>query len=214
MEQKDIIDFLKEYTDNLRSETLSYLDSVREEVLGYVETLKGPQGHTGVGLPGRSGKDADEEKIIRKILDAIPKPKNLNEKEIIGKILAAIPRPSDGRDGADITVVTSEVLFEKLKPELDKYLDKVRPRILGEARRLGGGGGGGGGTMEKITITGTVNGTNDVFTLSKTYTFLALYWNGQLQEETTHYTKSGTTITFTAGNIPTAGTLHGFGQPS
>jgi len=53
--------------------------------------------------------------------------------------------------------------------------------------------------------TGTVNGTNLSFTLSFSPAQTAsveVYVNGLLQKQTTHYTISGSTITFTSGNAP------------
>jgi len=79
-------------------------------------------------------------------------------------------------------------------------------------------GGGGGGTLQDITVTGTINGSNTSFTLDRNYAFLALYMNGQRIRSgntcsaTVDYTKSGTTITMCVAP-PTDSVLHGEGQP-
>ena len=109
-----------------------------------------------------------------------------------------------GKEALDINKLSG---VEELKAELKDALGKVRLGGRGFGRA-----GGFGGPLVKIIITGTVNGTNAAFTLDKDYSYIMLFWNGQLQEETTHYTRAGQTITFTTGNIPTSGTLHGVGQ--
>lgn len=55
--------------------------------------------------------------------------------------------------------------------------------------------------------SGTVNGSNDTFTLANTPVAgtVQLYNNGLRQTLTTDYTISSATITFTAGNIPLTG---------
>jgi len=75
------------------------------------------------------------------------------------------------------------------------------------------GGGGGSGVVEVyIAVNGTIDGTNGsdgnaVFTLatSQTLSIIKLYKNGTLQTPNTSYTRVGTTITFTAGNVPIVG---------
>lgn len=56
-----------------------------------------------------------------------------------------------------------------------------------------------------LTITGTINGVNNTFTLSSSPHTLKLYRNGLLQNPGVDYTLSGVTITFLAGSIPFAG---------
>lgn len=188
-------------------------EELKKEVFDYAGTLVGPpgeKGQDGLTVHGRDGRTPTKEELLALIAPLI-KPGKDGRTPTITELKAIIepliPTPIPGKNGKDITEVAAEALWEKIKPILDKYLDKVRPRVLGRAS------GGGGGFLQKITVTGTVNGVNASFTLDKPYTSLFLFWNGQLQEETTHYTRSGATITFVAGQIPTSGTLHGMGQP-
>lgn len=89
--------------------------------------------------------------------------------------------------------------------------------IIVSARGLAGnsanaGGGGGDCSMEHATISGTINSSNDTFTVTETYSFMILFRNGIEQTQGTDYTLSGTTITFLGGAIPQTGdTLDGYG---
>jgi len=105
-------------------------------------------------------------------------------------------------DRVDVSAIRG---LDELVKELKTSFGKVRMGVFGR-------GGGFAGPFRTLTVTGAVNGTNDAFTIDKDYAFIMLYWNGQFQQPTTHYTRAGRTCTFTAGNIPTAGTIHGVGQ--
>lgn len=68
-----------------------------------------------------------------------------------------------------------------------------------------------GDLFEQEIPSGTVDGVNDEFTLSKTPIFpkaLIVFLNGVIQAQGAHYTVSGTTITFTTppalGQVPYA----------
>lgn len=69
--------------------------------------------------------------------------------------------------------------------------------------------GGSGGTRTEEVPSGTVNGSNDTFTLSNSplSNTLNLFLNGLRQKSgaSNDYTLSGSTITFTAGMIPQTG---------
>jgi hypothetical protein len=67
------------------------------------------------------------------------------------------------------------------------------------------GGGGDVGAPTNAAITGTIDGTNDTFTLPSTYLRVLLYRNGALLNENVAYTISGATITFLPGYIPQTG---------
>jgi len=60
------------------------------------------------------------------------------------------------------------------------------------------------GTPTVETPTGTKNGSNLEFTLSGTPVFLIVRKGSEVMTQTTHYTFTGTTLTFTAGNAPAA----------
>lgn len=64
------------------------------------------------------------------------------------------------------------------------------------------------GTPKQEQCSGTVNGTNPTFTVSQLPIgddAFQLYMNGVLLRKTTHYTRSGVTITMQAGSIPEVG---------
>lgn len=61
------------------------------------------------------------------------------------------------------------------------------------------------------TPAGAVNGVNDTFALSdepSPAASLRLYLNGVLQRPGTHFTLSGSTITYSAGFLPQTGDVH------
>lgn len=66
---------------------------------------------------------------------------------------------------------------------------------------------GGGSVAENITPTGTINGTNTAFTLPNTpiASSVKLYLSGLRMQQTTHYSVSGSTITFVSGFQPVSG---------
>jgi len=61
------------------------------------------------------------------------------------------------------------------------------------------------GVFDSVSISGSVDGVNATFTTPTTYDILLVYVNGVLQRAGTHYTISGTTLTFTSGFIPATG---------
>jgi autotransporter-associated beta strand protein len=66
---------------------------------------------------------------------------------------------------------------------------------------------GGGSVAENITPSGTINGTNTAFTLPNTPidSSVKLYLSGLRLAQTTHYSVSGSTITFVSGFQPVSG---------
>lgn len=184
-------------SESAQKEIKEKLNSITEEIISKnIDFLKGEKGDDGlVGKDGVSGRDGFD---------------GLDGKTPIKNI--------DYFDGSPDTPeqIKEKILKVKLPIEAIANLQS----ILDELRKMrtssffgGRGGGGGGGTPETLVITGTVDGQNDTFTLNKPFTFIVLHWNGQFQEPTTHYTISGTTITFVDGHIPTEGTIHGYGHP-
>ena len=59
--------------------------------------------------------------------------------------------------------------------------------------------------MQRLTITGTIDGTNPTFTLSAAPVILKFYRNGLLQSPTADYGLSGTVITCLPASIPDTG---------
>jgi len=71
--------------------------------------------------------------------------------------------------------------------------------------------------LSPVTVTGTINGTNKVFTLSfspNPSSSILLIYNGQLQQQGVDYTLSGTTITFTVAPTVASPILAFAGQGS
>jgi len=66
------------------------------------------------GEPGKAGKDADEDKIIERILSKIPEPKKIDTKELENKILSKIPK------------VDLEPISEKIEKLNENTLKKVK----------------------------------------------------------------------------------------
>ena len=61
--------------------------------------------------------------------------------------------------------------------------------------------------ITRETPSGTVNGSNDTFTLSHTPSLEQIYVNGLLQKKTVAYNITGATVTFTASYIPQTGDI-------
>ena len=68
-------------------------------------------------------------------------------------------------------------------------------------------GGGSGGTLASVSVSGTINGVNAAFTLGSNPTIAFVYVNGVLQVAGTHYTRSGTAVTFDSAWIPGTGDI-------
>lgn len=62
-----------------------------------------------------------------------------------------------------------------------------------------------GAQFTALTVSGTIDGVNAVFTLSDTPLNLDLYKNGVLQLSPTMYTLAGNVVTFTSNFIPSPG---------
>ncbi len=95
-------------------------------------------------------------------------------------------------------------------------------RVDGSSGPCGSGGGGAGSSFaDAETPTGTVNGSNTVFTLAASpspASSLALYRNGLLMRPGTDYQMSGNAVTFFVASVPQTGDLlaayYRFANPS
>lgn len=61
--------------------------------------------------------------------------------------------------------------------------------------------------MQRLTITGAINGVNDTFTLNVIPSFLKIYRNGVLQKPAVDFVLTGNSVVFQAGAIPLTGDL-------
>lgn len=114
-----IVETLKPALDNLNENS----KIVKDELLKAVQQLS--ENVSGIKMiPGKDGKDVDEEKIIKKITEAIlkriPTPKDgkdgkdadiVDKKQIIKEILRQIPKPQNGKDA---TVNIDEIIGKLL----------------------------------------------------------------------------------------------------
>lgn len=145
------------------------------------------------GKDGVDGNDADEEKILSRLVELIPKPKNGDTPTIDYDKVAKMVR-SQVKDGEDAKV-DYDKLFEMMKEkltidhvpglrgEIDSYRNQLAGKVYGEDTWARGGGdtvkAGTGviitinadgqkvinvpGGVTPLTPTGTVNGVNKVF---------------------------------------------------
>lgn len=144
------------------------------------------------GVDGQSPSQSQIEAIIRPL---IPKP-------VKGKDGKDGKPGRDGLDGQDglpgqngkDAVIDLESLAQELLPLILPQLPQVKPQelrgITGARSR----------NPSSVTVSGTKNGTNKVFTLAKqsfSTAGLFLYVNGKKQLINTDFTLAGVTITFT-----------------
>jgi len=135
------------------------------------------------GKDGKDGRDADEEKIVDNVLTKVPK-----------------PTPKEIRDYLE-TLKGDERLDWKSIDGLEEALKDAR---VGTGTTIFGGSGVSKIGVERFildpyTPTGTINGTNTDFVLTKApnpAASLKVFRNGMLQSLTEDYTISGKTITF------------------
>lgn len=146
------------------------------------------------GDPGEPGKDADEQSIIRAVLARIE-----------------IPEPIKGDPGKD-AAFDEEKVFTKFVSLLqkNKLLDATHIKGLQgwvkdgtkyQFEQLMHGGGSKQFSTQAGTITGTVNGSNTVFTLPFASSNWKVYADGARQVSTGDYTIAGTTLTFVVAPI-------------
>jgi hypothetical protein len=145
----------------------------------------------------KDGKDADEEIIVNKVISKIEIPEVEDLENNIPKLGTQI------RDALEL--LQGE---ERLDMDAIAGLSEALEELRG-IRKLGGGGGFSKIAMEgKIiddeTPTGTINGTNKIFTLASSpnpISSLKVYRGGARQRITEDYTLSGKTITFTIAPV-------------
>lgn len=160
---------VQEYRDIIsRNEFI--LDSYKREV-ERLHTLPHIKGETGA-----AGRDADENRIIARVLTQLPVVENgrdADEDKIFRAVLANLPKFKNGVDGKD-AVVDEEKLIHRLISRLqsEKLLDIshiknaqsfIKNGIRYNIEELMHGGGSSSGSTTPLIPTGTVNSTNAVF---------------------------------------------------
>lgn len=128
------------------------------------------------GINGRDGKDADEERVIREVLNKLPK-------------------PQDGKD-ADISVINE--LENKIK-QLNERITNI-PRATGRmgTRRIP--------MLRAIDLTADVNGSATTFTVPRDTVRVHLVWSTQFPvvlRPDVDFTLSGQTLTLVTAQVGT-----------
>lgn len=193
----EILERAEKATETIISDRLKDLDSEFQETFGQlkrailleVEDVKkikkgdrGLQGFQGeVGLQGVQGKEGIDGN------DGIDGKEGKGLRGLIGK---------KGKDGSPDT---PKQVIDKINSAKSK-IDASRIKNLPSFGSQVSGGGGGGDVVtyssEDGTITGTINGTNKVFTLSAPLKTPRVFADGLRMTKTFDYTIIGTTLTF------------------
>lgn len=192
-----LVDTMIENTDTRLIEQVSTLASKKSlsEIAQMTKNMKGEKGDTVVGSQGPVGPKP-------KVGVDFKQPKDGKRgKDGVGK---------DGKDGKDAENVLVEVSPDEVVNKIHEAERLIEPsRIKGlektirDMRREKGGGGakGGGGMGNWVTDNFSGDGSTTAFTLASRVasggTAILILLNGQAQELSTHYSVSGTTLTFT-----------------
>ena len=162
----------------------------------------GEKGDPGIGLPGPAGIDGKTpikgvdyftDKEVAEIGDKVSK---ITAEELPPKLIRDKLQSLTGEERLDASAIKG----------LKRFIDQRKPTMLG---------GGGQGRWVAEVPSGTVNGSNDAFTLTETpaANSLILQVNGVIQRpgSSREYALSGKTITFNTNDIPQTGdTLFAF----
>lgn len=197
------------------------ITEMREEAIGLIASIK----------KGDPGQNADETYIVNSVLSQIPK-ESLDLEMLISKVLERVPKGADEKALIKRVIrslpenkASLKIIQEKFETDPMSVIDKIMQLPEGKFKlklkhidgleqtiqafqnqlRRGYLHGGGGSNLSYETPTGTVNGSNVTFTLSKTPQSgtLMLFVNGQLLAVTSDYSLSGSTITLV--NAPLTG---------
>ncbi len=134
----------------------------------------------------KDGKDANEPRIVKEVLDKIAKPKDADEILIVNKVLARIPKVESDTAKQIIAKIKGLISYSDIKDAPEFRMGGTRPDSISltEAMALLGG-------VE--TPSGTRNGVNKVFTVLHTPKFIT--FNGQTWYEGAGYSIVGLTVT-------------------
>lgn len=170
--------------------------------------LDGEDGEDGLdgidGQPGKDGKDGSPDtgaQIVNKI-NALP---TTPENQIDASHIRNLPRMVQNVVQAPGGFIETPI---KAGSNITVAKDAFGAWVINST--ASGSGGSGGGLFAIQSVSGTINGSNKVFTISTAFSgksFIDL--NGQMLAEDTDYTVSGTTVTYvTAPASDLSGTTH------
>lgn len=114
----------------------------------------------------------------------------------------------DGGGGYLHNLIQAMVVSQqKVQMQAPAYQTTPFPAFMPPIGVISTDGGSNVGAPTNAVITGTIDGSNDTFTLPASYLRVLLYRNGALLNESIAYTISGATITFLPGYIPQTGDI-------
>lgn len=197
---KIVNDFINELRPKLIKETEQILKAKADDLVKNVR--KGDKGDVGDSIKGDKGDSyiltsQDKKEIASKI--KVPVVDKIIEKT---EVIKEVEKKTDPKDIAKKLNTLKEVIDPKTIKGLEETLKQYATAITSAQNKpilAGGGGFVERNFIDDETPTGTVNGTNKVFTLANTpnpSTSLKVFVNGARMRITEDYTLSGATITF------------------
>lgn len=203
---------VEDYLNKVRQELENGLKILKEQMALLDKIEKGKDGYTPIkGKDYFDGKDADEIQIIRNVLSKIRIPedgKDADEKSIIRKVLSIIPKPKDGEDGIDGSPDTPEQIVDKLNTLEEKvemnvvkglknYFDNFNKKLQSIKSGQSSKGGGMGNVIHKTFSVGSSTTSSSLDSkVAADGNAIWIYYQGQFLVKGTHYTVSGSTITW------------------
>lgn len=190
--RKENDDLFEESKRKYKSEMESMCEKIERALSARIASIK--DGKTPVkGVDYFDGVSPDIEEVVLRVLDEIPEPQNLDGLDI-RNYLEALPED----DKLEIEAIRG----------LRKELDELRKMKSGSSS---GGSIFGGISHTPTHETFTMNGSDTTVTLSQGVAaggnaIIALRYQGQVLDMTTHYTVNGNKITF-VGFTPENGTI-------
>ena len=195
--QQNLDELLQQIDDSIPNISKQVAEELKNHTLSYPKLFKGDsiKGDKGDSIKGDKGDnyiltEKDRKEIARKI--EVPVVEKIIEKPTITTIEKVIDvKPEE-------IAKKLNTLSETIKIDVINGLDKELANLKQNIRSVKGSRSGGGmGNILVETPTGTIDGSNTIFTLSTTpkTNSLILLVNGQFQRKDIEYTISGKTIT-------------------
>lgn len=221
--ERAVLSFLEENLHTL-------LDGIREDAKNQLKILieqglRGKDGEPGNGaptlkeivdvitplippaIPGTPGKNADEEKIVKRVLKLIPKNLGIKDIEVIVRSQVStlllgkeVPTKADIKKIAESVILTPDEVVEKInkadakiKPEQVEGLKEAIRRV--GAKQDGGGGGMGNWQHEVFSISSATTTVTLARNVAAGGSAILVRYQGQLLAHGVQYTISGKVIT-------------------